>query len=435
MPIIIYVFTPGKEEHYRHSREYHEGYSDCADTIVRFFQGQRYSDNQSTSHDINNLKSWIKQQHTNRDVTNMTVNARPPEETISLFANSLIDKDMFKATPNHPSMCSPINVPQKDMSHTADNTILSKDPHVISSDTVLPKLSEYTKDNISSLANTNMTSSNSGIPNIAPMYIHMCKLMGVDQQTQSKSCNHISKPPDDSLSETICAQQQFNTDLIGRDENKAIHKITFMQPSVCQPSKSFVPVYRVIIPKEESQLCKEQTCEKGHVVYHQLKTPQYSYQDNDAYTSQVDINSCKGCCIFTTNQEFVTTSRLNKDTDIINIIAPEKAKTQQCFDSSMSHKDKAAPYLIKSCLDVNNNSSQPTTVCSSGQYMSLSNTFRENGNALQSIPLCSLGQLVPSFGAVTDSVIQQNKETDTNRTCHSSKENIQSPYSLVWRPW
>ena len=404
---------------------------------MRFFQGQRYSDNQSTLHDINNLKSWIKQQHVNRDV--VTVNDRPPEEIISnecLFANLLIDKDSFKAPSNHPSMSSPITVPPgKGMSHTVDNTILSKDLHVISSNTVLPKHAEYTEGTISSLANTNMNFSNSGIQNIAPMYIHTCELMSVDQQRQSQSCNHISNPLNKSLSEPICAQQQLSTGLIGRDETKAMHKITFMMPSVCKTSKSCVPVYRVIIPKEESQLCKEQTCRNGHGEYHPLQTPQYSCQDNDAYTSQVNINSCKGCCIFTTNQELIITSRLNNDADVINIIAPEMAKTQQCFDSSMSHKDKAAPYLIKSCLDVNNNSSQPTTVCSSGQYMSSLNTFRENGNALQSIPLCSPGQLVPSFGAVTDSVIQQNKETDTNLKCHSSKENIQSPYSLVWRPW
>ena len=431
MPISFYVFTPGKEEHYQHSREYNEGYSDCADTVVRFFQGHSYSDNQSTLHDMNNLKSWVKHQNANRDVTSMADSDCPPEETISnkcLFANSLIDKDSFKATSNHPSMRSPITVPPKGMSYTVDNTILTKDSHAISSNTMLPKHAEYTEDNISSFANMNMNSSNSGIPNIAPMYIHTCELMSVDEQAQSESCNHILKPLDEFLSETICAQQQLNTDLIDRDKTKAIHKITFMQPSVCQPSKSLVPVYRFIIPKEESQLCKEQTCEKGHVVYHQLKTPQYSYQDNNAYTSQVDINSCKCCCIFTINQEF--TSRLNKDADVINIIAPEKAKTQQCFDSSVSHKHETAPYLIKSFLDVNNNSSQPTTVCSSGQYTSSSNTFRENGSTLQSIPLCSL-----AVTAVTDSAIQQNKEVDTTLKCHRSKENIQSPYSLVWRPW
>ena len=405
---------------------------------MRFFQGQRYSDNQSTLQDISNLKSWIKQQHANRDVANMTVNDRPPEETISnkcLFANSLIDKESFKATSNNLSMSSPITVPPKGMSHTVDNTILSKDLHVISSNTVLPKHAECTEDNISSLANTNMNSSNSRIPNIAPMYIHTCELMSVDQQTQNESCNHISNPPNKSLSETICAQQQLSTGLIGRDEIKAMHKITFMMPSVCQTSKSCVPVYRVIIPKEESQLYKEQTCINGHVVYHQLQTPQYSYQDKNAYTSQVDTNSCKGCCIFTTNQELVITSRLNEDADVINIIAPEMPKTQQCFDSFESNMVEAAPFPIKNCLDSNNNSSQITTVCSSGPYKSPSNTFIDNANTHQSLGLCSLGQLVPSFGAVTDSAKQQNKETDTNHKCHSSTENIQSPYSIVWRPW
>ena len=435
----ILLFTSGKEEHYHHSKEYHEGYSDCADTVVRFFQGHHYLDNQSTLHDINNLNSWIKQHQANRDVTSIEDSDCLPEETISnkcLFAKSIIDKESFKATSNHPSMSSPIAVPPKNMPHyvnntiTIDNTILSKDLHVISSNTVLPKHVEYTEDKISSLINPNMNSSNSGIPNIEPLYMHKCELMSVDQQTQCESCNHILKPLDEFLSETICAKQQLITDLIGRDKTKAKHELSIMVPSVCQTSKSCVPVYRVIIPKEESQPCKEQTCRKGHMVYHPLQTPQYSYQDNNAYTSQVDTNSCKGCCIFTTNQELVITSRLNKDADVMNIIALAMAKTQQCFDSSESNKVEAAPIPIKNCPDSNNNSFQSTRVCSSGQHMSSLNTFRENGNALQSIPLCTL-----AVTAVTDSAIQQNRETDITLKCHSSKENIQSPYSLVWRPW